>query len=343
MHIIADSAEPKSIEDLRRGGFNVDGANKGPDSIRNSIDTLKAFKINITRDSVNVIKEFRSYKWVDGKPNVPVDYNNHCFVGSTMITTLKGQVRIDEIKVGDKVLTSKGYKTVLKTFNNGIRQVNNYSMQLGIFNVSLCSTKEHKIKTIYEWRQISKLQLEQTVYLHKPSIINNTTYILKKDIFQKEIKECIQMYGYFIMELFLKAFIFITKTITLGIITLITWNWLKSINIYQNMVKKDLLKIKNGLMTFTLKVLLPLKNGINQMKEKNGIKNMENNRGLIESTQLKYVNNAKKNIKQDIQEYQNIAITTAKLKHFEIGESYNALVYDLMVQDCHEYIANGIF
>jgi len=24
-----------------------------------------------------VIKEFRSYKWVDGKPNVPVDYNNH--------------------------------------------------------------------------------------------------------------------------------------------------------------------------------------------------------------------------------------------------------------------------
>jgi phage terminase large subunit len=77
MHIIADSAEPKSIEDLRRGGFNVDGANKGPDSIRNSIDTLKGFKINITRDSVNVIKEFRSYKWVDGKPNVPVDYNNH--------------------------------------------------------------------------------------------------------------------------------------------------------------------------------------------------------------------------------------------------------------------------
>ena len=77
MHIIADSAEPKSIEDLRRGGFNVDGANKGPDSIRNSIDTLKAFKINITRDSVNVIKEFRSYKWIDGKPNIPVDYNNH--------------------------------------------------------------------------------------------------------------------------------------------------------------------------------------------------------------------------------------------------------------------------
>jgi phage terminase large subunit len=74
--IVADSAEPKSIEDLRRAGFNIEGANKGPDSIRNSIDTLKQFKINITRTSVNAIKEFRSYKWIEGT-NTPVDFNNH--------------------------------------------------------------------------------------------------------------------------------------------------------------------------------------------------------------------------------------------------------------------------
>lgn len=74
--IVADSAEPKSIEDLRRAGFNIEGAHKGPDSIRNSIDTLKQFKINITRSSVNAIKEFRSYKWIEGT-NTPVDFNNH--------------------------------------------------------------------------------------------------------------------------------------------------------------------------------------------------------------------------------------------------------------------------
>ncbi len=77
MPIVADSAEPKSIEDLRRAGFNIDGAQKGPDSINNSIDTLKQFKINITRNSVATIKEFRSYKWVEGKGNTPVDFNNH--------------------------------------------------------------------------------------------------------------------------------------------------------------------------------------------------------------------------------------------------------------------------
>lgn len=79
--IVADSAEPKSIEDLNRAGYSVQAAQKGADSIVNSIDTLKQFKINITRDSTNLIKEFRSYKWqVDssGKTiNKPVDFNNH--------------------------------------------------------------------------------------------------------------------------------------------------------------------------------------------------------------------------------------------------------------------------
>jgi phage terminase large subunit len=82
MRIIADSAEPKSIEDLRRFGFTVEGAKKGKDSIINSIDTLKQHTLNITKTSVNTLKEFRAYKWsVDssGKSiNTPVDFNNHC-------------------------------------------------------------------------------------------------------------------------------------------------------------------------------------------------------------------------------------------------------------------------
>ena len=77
MRIVADSAEPKSIEEINRGGFSIEGANKGADSIRASIDTLKQYKLNITRDSVNTIKEFRNYKWVEGKANVPVDFYNH--------------------------------------------------------------------------------------------------------------------------------------------------------------------------------------------------------------------------------------------------------------------------
>lgn len=81
MRIVGDSSEPKSIEDLRRAGFTIDGAKKGPDSIINSIDILKQFTIYITKDSVNTLKEFRAYKWeMDGSGkaiNRPVDFNNH--------------------------------------------------------------------------------------------------------------------------------------------------------------------------------------------------------------------------------------------------------------------------
>lgn len=80
--IIADSAEPKSIEELSRMGWYMTAAEKGSDSIKNGIDILKRYKINVTSDSPNLIKEFRSYKWAenkDGQPmNKPVDFFNHC-------------------------------------------------------------------------------------------------------------------------------------------------------------------------------------------------------------------------------------------------------------------------
>lgn len=79
--IICDSAEPKSIEELYRLGWNVYGAEKGADSIKNSIDILKRYKLNITSDSVNLIKELRAYKWQEDKTglslNKPIDFMNH--------------------------------------------------------------------------------------------------------------------------------------------------------------------------------------------------------------------------------------------------------------------------
>ncbi len=79
--IVADSAEPKSIEEFKRMGWYITGAYKGQDSIKNSIDILKRYKINVTRTSVNLRKELDRYKWrVDssGKTiNAPVDSWNH--------------------------------------------------------------------------------------------------------------------------------------------------------------------------------------------------------------------------------------------------------------------------
>ena len=344
--IVADSAEPKSIEDLRRAGFRIEGAKKGPDSIRNSIDTLQQQKIFITAKSTNFIKEAYNYRWATdstGKNiNVPEDKNNHCFIGETLITTINGLIRIDNIKVGDLVLTSNGYKKVLKTFNNGVQQVNKYTMQLDTNLVYLCSTKEHKIKTTKGWKQISKLKSGQMVYQCKDLTEKNITYTQKKNISLKVAIDFIKLFMNQLMVKFLKVIKFITKTITLGIIILITWNVLKSINIYQCILKIVSKIILNGLNLFTKGVLNPLKNGINQMTVLNGILNMVKKVGLIENIKYLFARFVKKNIKQDIREFQNTAIITAKLKHLEIGESYLSNVYDFEVEDEHEYFANGI-
>lgn len=84
--IVADSAEPKSIEDMRRFGFsNIQSAQKGADSIRNSIDVIQRYSINITKDSTNLLKEFRMYRWQVNKSGEstgePIDAYNHLIDG----------------------------------------------------------------------------------------------------------------------------------------------------------------------------------------------------------------------------------------------------------------------
>lgn len=77
----ADSAEPKSIDEIASYGVNILGCKKGPDSVRQGIAFLQAQKIFYTTRSTNIDREYRNYLWRtdrDGKPmNVPEDGFNH--------------------------------------------------------------------------------------------------------------------------------------------------------------------------------------------------------------------------------------------------------------------------
>lgn len=75
--VIADSAEPKSIEEIRQHGIAILPTTKGPDSVRNGIAIVQDLRISVTKRSVNIIKSYRNYLWkVDAQgflvsPNVP--------------------------------------------------------------------------------------------------------------------------------------------------------------------------------------------------------------------------------------------------------------------------------
>ena len=79
--IIADSAEPKSITELRNNGVWVKPALKGKDSVMYGIQLLQDYPIKIHAQSKNIIEEFSSYTWAkdrSGSPtNKPVDNFNH--------------------------------------------------------------------------------------------------------------------------------------------------------------------------------------------------------------------------------------------------------------------------
>lgn len=77
--IFADSAEPKSIEEIYRMGWNVKPTIKG--SINIGIDIIRRYKLHATESSFNLIKELRNYKYIEDKngqmTNKPIDYFNH--------------------------------------------------------------------------------------------------------------------------------------------------------------------------------------------------------------------------------------------------------------------------
>jgi hypothetical protein len=323
-------------------GFNIHGANKGKDSIQNSIDILKRYKLHVLRGSVNLIKELNSYKWKqdkNGNPlNEPVDFQNHCFVGSTLISSESGLKRIDEIKEGEYVYTSKGLKPVVKAWRNGKKQVSTYLIECDTFLVSLTCTDNHKVKTNQGWLRIDQLEQGMQVYLHKPLMAQSITNTQTKGILQKAQKSCIELCGNFTKELSQKDTTYITLMEIPKIMILKTLTLFKGLCICGIVPKKDLKTILNGLRNFGQKELKAQRNGTSQKKAENGTLNTAKTAGLTDLTRGTIAKSAERNIKLESQAEQSIVIKTVRRKPLEQEEQ----VYDLMIDECHEYYANGL-
>jgi phage terminase large subunit len=83
IEIFCDNAEPKTIEELRRAGYNSKEADK---DVTEGIRKVKSLQLFICENSSNIVKEIKGYKWktdVNGKPvkdkdkDEPVKFNDH--------------------------------------------------------------------------------------------------------------------------------------------------------------------------------------------------------------------------------------------------------------------------
>lgn len=104
--IVADSAEPKSIAEIKEYGLNVvpcvKKGNKGTDYKEYSISTVQDQKISVTRTSVSLLKEYRAYLWARDKNDKIIqgvtDGNDDCLDSIRYgLTSLTAVIRRKEI------------------------------------------------------------------------------------------------------------------------------------------------------------------------------------------------------------------------------------------------------
>lgn len=77
--VIADSAEPKSIDEIKSYGIPVIPVLKGKDSVNQGIQFVQSQKISVTKQSTNIIKEYRNYLWEVDKDGKIINKPSHLF------------------------------------------------------------------------------------------------------------------------------------------------------------------------------------------------------------------------------------------------------------------------
>lgn len=75
--IVADSAEPRLIEELYKMGCNIRGADKGQGSINLGVELIKDYELIVDDASINLAKELNNYVYADKGSKLYVDAFNH--------------------------------------------------------------------------------------------------------------------------------------------------------------------------------------------------------------------------------------------------------------------------
>lgn len=390
--IYADSAEPKSIEDLCNAGYNVLPATK---QVLDGIKSVKEYKLHIHKDSVNIIKERMTYKWREDKNgnrlDEPVKFNDHaCFIAGTTVTTSEGVKSIEEVHVGDKALTRRGFKNVVANGKTGIEKIETMFLEDG---TTLTGTPDHPIWVVgkgyigldairygdYVWKlkQSNSMESDSTDTPNlngerSERILDHTRCTSKT-----ASRFFTGKYGKAFME---KSRQGIISTISMAIPSTIR---LKISNAYQHRCtyrstpKNGLNNIENKCSAIWTRYAHSRRSGTLQKKEDSGTESMEKRHTNQEYQSKGYATNAAQSLTTSLegdligsaqtnanQHRGGQVESTSKSEHAKNAEPYSSAintqrlvavrvvavqkyngkqgVYNLTVEDAHEYFANGI-
>lgn len=322
---------------------------------------------------------YQNYKWVDEFPEsgfdevaLSIDFGFACFEGNTPIFTNIGEKYIKDIKQGDFVLTSSGYNKVLKVNRNGIKKVYEIKFGFDFGYRKINCTFDHKFKTTKGWKQLKDLTQTDVLYLNaftmeKDMCEDHIQNTLTTSMQQVQKKYCIEKFGKLLMAKFQKIKLF---TILIAIHTTTKLQTL-CLRQYLNTQKyTDILKgvsekmdtqkrigIREGLLLLKnynlleksvhpVEVNLLRQTLIRNIVQVNVITNI--NTHLLNLASRIFVSFAEllsKGISILNKELVHQSVDTpllAKIEEITELNSYYTEVFDLTVENEHEYFANGI-
>lgn len=386
LKVIADSADPRLIQEIHNGGIRIYPVEKGAGSINAGIDKMQSMEIFVTEHSYNLQKELRSYVWDKDKDgnyiNSPIDANNHCFRGDTLITTDNGNIPIKDIQVGDYVLTRKGYKKVIRKHNNGVKKVVEKEMIIGLYKSTFFATFEHNFNANGKWKKYGELMKGDKLFvlssLTEKSINDTQTANTPITIFGKAVMAISKLRCFimqFINSIMVKSLmgkLYTTLTTILSTTTYQT-SWLlheanmggcilrklKRLFLLTSMSKERIVKRTGGSEEIKLKKTLQKSGESANIAEKNTLQQM-----CIKGSALKnvtidgnihrqslmsnlYANVVERHLRETNMPSQNVVPKNVRINCCGLtdvrtkGESY-CEVYDLTIEDEHEYFANGV-
>jgi hypothetical protein len=335
-----------------------------------------------------------AYKYPNkSKRDVPEDLNNHaCFVAGTLITTDDGYKAIENVRIGDRVLTRSGYRRVIDSACTGFREVWSYQFSDGTV---LAGTPDHPVITEQGKVALDALNSEDQILTQGEVIwerrlrqwISTEWFIgdtrdqggyQTGDISDPIHKQSSEDSRHYIGRFGNISMGLSPMDITYIILTGITpttiyqiWNACQVITILVSM-------LKNTRQRFHKRCVMGRRHGIGRQLVENGIESMESRLGWVGNLESSFVTSAERNSRHLIEKRQHVSVPTiakqatdGKQGKIEKRELVNTVeqsssvtntqkhgrapvhvvgkydgrhekVFNLTVEDVHEYYANGI-